>query len=270
VPIPRLGETERLIVLGAVVALFASFLLLQLSYLFGNTPARVGSGVTFSEYARRGFGELTAVATLCALLLVVLDRLAARGPRERWVRAAAVVMILEVHILLISALRRLWLYEAAYGFTALRLYAHVYMVAVAVLLCLLGWELARGLSPARLARRAAGVAALALLVVVFWNHEAWIVRENVARYLRTGQVDTLYLSGLSPNAIPAIVESLPVLPEPGAGALREAFRWRHSAGADTPTCRWFEWNLRRRQAAEALRAAGIVPTPSLSGNRPCS
>ena len=50
----RLGDTERLIILGSVVALFAAFLLLQLSYLFGNAPARIGSGVTFAEYARRG------------------------------------------------------------------------------------------------------------------------------------------------------------------------------------------------------------------------
>jgi len=269
-PTPRLGDTERLIVLGAVVALFASFLLLQLSYLFGNTPARVGSGITFSEYARRGFGELTAVATLCALLLALLDRFASRGAREHWVRVAGVAMILEVQILLISALRRLWLYEQAYGFTTLRLYAHVYMIAVAVILCLLGWELSRDPSPARLTRRAAGVGALALLVLIFWNYEAWIVRENIARYLRTGQVDTLYLSGLSPNAIPAIVGSLPMLPEPQAGLLREAFQWRYSASAETPPCRWFEWNLRRRQAAEALLAAAIVPAPVQFGPRPCS
>ena len=63
------------------------------------------------------------------------------------------------------------------------------------------------------------------------------MRENIARYLRTGQVDTLYLSGLSPNAVPAIVASLPVLPEPNAGVLREAFQWRYSASAETPACR---------------------------------
>jgi hypothetical protein len=209
------------------------------------------------------------VATLCTLLLALLDRFAARGNREHWVRIAGVVIVVELQVLLISALRRLWLYEEAYGFTTLRLYAHVYMVAVAVVLCLLGWELCRGLSPARLARRAAGVGVVSLLVLIFWNHEAWIVRQNVARYLRTGHVDTLYLSGLSPNAIPTIVTSLLILPEAGADSLREAFRWRYSAGAETPACRWFEWNLRRRQAADALRAAGIVPMPSFPGPRPC-
>ena len=72
-------DTERLVVLGSIVGLFGVFLLLQLTYLFGNAPAVAGSGITFAEYARRGFNELTIVATLCALLLMALDRHAQRG-----------------------------------------------------------------------------------------------------------------------------------------------------------------------------------------------
>ena len=35
-------------------------------------------------------------------------------------------VIVEVQLLLVSALRRLWLYEEAYGFTMLRLYSHIF------------------------------------------------------------------------------------------------------------------------------------------------
>jgi hypothetical protein len=107
-----------------------------------------------------------------------------------------------------------------------------------------------------MARRAASIGALALLALIYWNHEAWIVRANVARYARTGQLDALYLQHLSANAVPAIVESLPELPRPIAARLRASLRGRFSSAAKG---RWFEWNLRRREAAEALRAAGIVP-----------
>lgn len=269
-PSLRLGDTERLIVCGAVASLFAAFLLLQLSYLFGNAPARAGSGITFAEYARHGFAELTAVATLCALLLIALDRAATPGARDRWVRVLALAIIVEVQVLLISALRRLWMYEEAYGFTTLRLYAHVYMIAVGVVLALLGWELWRTLSPDRLARRAAAIGAIALLVLTVWNHEAWIVRENVARYRETGQLDAIYLQGLSPNAVPAIVASLPLLPDATADTLRGMLRWRYSPTAMDPACRWFEWNLRRRQAADAVRAAGLVAEPVQFGPRTCS
>ena len=210
------------------------------------------------------------MATLCTLLIVLLERWAARGARERWAHLAAVAVILEVELLLLSALRRLWMYEAAYGFTTLRLYAHAYMVVVALLLVLLGSELWRGLEPGRVARRAAGVGVLALIALTYWNHEAWIVRENIARYVQTGHLDTLYLLDLSPNAVPAIVESLSTLPEGPAGLLRESLQRHYSPDSDGRACRWFEWNLRRGQAAEALRAAGLLSEPVQLGARLCT
>ena len=259
-PAPRLADTERLVVLGAVGALFAAFLLLQLSYLFGNAPVVTGSGVTFSEYARQGFAELSTVATLCTILLVALEHWAARGPRERWARLLAIAVVVEVEILLISALRRLWLYESAYGFTTARLYAHVHMVGVALFLGLLAWGLSRGLKTGWLARRAATIAAVAMIALLYWNHEAWIVRQNVGRFLRTEQLDTSYLvHGLSPNAVPALLRMLPELPAARADTVRDELRRRYGQVALGPSCRWFEWNRARDRAVAALRAGGIVP-----------
>ncbi len=256
---PRLADTERLVILGAVGALFSAFLLLQLSYLFGNAPVIPGSGVTFSEYARQGFAELTTVASLCTILLVALDHWAARGPREGWTRIAAVAVVGQVEVLLISALRRLWLYESAYGFTTVRLYAHAYMVAVALFLGMLGWGLARGLTSGLLARRAAGIAAVAMAALIYWNHEAWIVRQNVERFLRTHQLDTSYLvRGLSPNAAPALVRAIPQLPPILAESVRDGLRQRYGRATRGAPCRWFEWNRSRERAVAALRAGGIL------------
>jgi hypothetical protein len=256
---PRLADTERLVVLGAVGALFTAFLLLQLSYLFGNAPVIPGSGITFAEYARRGFAELTTVATLSTLLLATLDHWAARGPRERWTRIAAVAVVVQVEVLLISALRRLWLYESAYGFTTTRLYAHAYMVAGALFLGMLGWGLTRGLTPGWLTRRAAGLAAVVMAALLYWNHEAWIVGQNLERFRRTQQLDTSYLVwGLSPNAAPALVRAIPELPPLLAASVRDALRQRYGQAARGAPCRWFEWNRGRERAAAALRAGGIV------------
>jgi Domain of unknown function (DUF4173) len=256
---PRLADTERLVILGAVGALFSAFLLLQLSYLFGNAPVIRGSGVTFSEYARQGFTELTTVATLCTILLVALDHWAARGPREWWTRIAAVAVVVQVEVLLISALRRLWLYESAYGFTTVRLYAHAYMIAVALFLAMLGRGLAGGLTSGWLARRAAGIAALAMAVLLYWNHEAWIVQQNVGRFLRTDRLDMSYLVwGLSPNAAPALVGAIPQLPPALADSVRDGLRQRYGTVPRGAPCRWFEWNRGRERAVAALRAGGIV------------
>ena len=253
----RLGLTERLIVLVAVTLLFTVFLLLQLSYLFGNAPAVSGSGVTFAEYARRGFNELTIVATLCALLVIALDGRARGGDGERAVRVVAIALVAETLLLLVSAFRRVWLYETAYGFTTTRLYAQAYMILIASTLALLAWEIERGLDPKRLARRAAALAGLSFASLIYWNHEAWIVRVNVARARGTGTLDATYLvRGLSPDALPALVEAQASAPEALALPLRQALRERYGSVRVRP-CFWFEANVRQRQAVRALERAGL-------------
>ncbi|HEY1898740.1 MAG TPA: DUF4153 domain-containing protein [Steroidobacteraceae bacterium] len=62
-PVPRsavthwqlFGDTERLITLGSVGTLFALFLTLQVSYLFGNPGGRTGSGLSYADVVHRGF-----------------------------------------------------------------------------------------------------------------------------------------------------------------------------------------------------------------------
>jgi hypothetical protein len=62
------------------------------------------------------------------------------------------------------------------------------------------------------------------------------------------------------NAVPAIVEAHDRMPF--REALAEALRERYTRRSKLVPCRWFEWNLRQRQAADALRAAGIAVGPA--------
>jgi hypothetical protein len=98
-----------------------------------------------------------------------------------------------------------------------------------------------------------------MAVLIYWNHEAWIVRQNVGRFLRTHQLDTSYLVwGLSPNAAPALVRAIPELPPILAESVRDGLGQRYGKTPHGAPCRWFEWNRGRERAAAALRADGIV------------
>jgi Domain of unknown function (DUF4173) len=265
-PAPRVlaTDTERLIVLTAVVGLFAAFLLLQLSCLFGNPPALAGSGITFAEYARRGFGELTLVVTLATLLVLALDRHALRGPLDRRVRLLELALVFELELLLGSAFRRVWLYETAYGFTTARLYAQTYMIALAPLLVLLARDALRGRQDARRLARRVGVAALlAFLVLAYGNHEAWIAQWNLARHRATGQLDVPYLVwSLSRDGVPVLVRALETLPPKEREELRKRLHERYGGEKGPKACRWFEWKWRAGRAAAALESAGLVaPLP---------
>lgn len=255
-----LGSTERFMLLAGVAALFWLFLAVQLGYLFGNLPRIPASGMTFAEYARRGFGELSIVASASALLIVVSERYGNDDGRERTLRLLTFAVIAAVLLLLGSAFRRVWLYEAAYGFTTARLYAQVYMCAVAVGLVMLSLEVARDFDAGRLFRRAAAAATILFIALIYWNHEAWIASRNMDRFASTGQLDVAYLTrGLSPDAIPAIAERLPSLPEPMRSDIRRAVRERYAARNEGRQRTWFEWNLASSRARQALDASFASP-----------
>jgi len=256
-----IGATERLILLSGVTALFWLFIIVQITYLFGNVPSVRGSGWSFADYAQHGFGEITAVATLSVILIVVTEKFGRADGSAATIKALTLAMLVSVFVLLVSAFRRVILYEDAYGFTVSRLYAQVYMIVLGVALIALAIGVMTVLDIRSLFRRVFATAALAFLVLVFWNHEAWIASTNIDRFATTGKLDAKYLGReLGPNAVPVIVERMPNLPEPQRIDLRTNLQTAYGLRQRMFANRWYEWNYRRQRAKEALATIGIIPT----------
>jgi len=202
---PFLGWLEAAIVLGSVDLLFAFFVSVQFQYFFGGQANIHLEGYTYSEYARKGFGELVAVATLSLMLFVALSAVTRRqDSRQRWIYSGlGIALVGLVAVILVSAYHRLVLYEGAYGFTRLRTYTHVFMAWVGVLLAATALLEATG----RFRRFAL---ALALVGVGFGltldaiDVDGFIVRQNVARAVQGEALDTAYLGSLSDDAASAL------------------------------------------------------------------
>lgn len=253
-----LGATERLMLIGSIALLFWIFLAVQLSYFFGNLPHVAGSGVTFADYARRGFAELTVVATASVVLVLFSERYGKSDGRTGLLRAATIALIIGDLLLLSSAFNRVLLYEAAYGYTTARLYAQAYMIVVAAVLIGLAWEVRGTLQSGRLFRWSAAVAAAVLVVLVYWNHSAWIAERNIDRLATSGKLDVAYLTrDLSADAVPTLTRRLPTLAEPFRTELARALSTRYAGRERVFSHRWYEWNLRRNRARAALVALGI-------------
>ncbi|MEP6906150.1 MAG: DUF4173 domain-containing protein, partial [Gemmatimonadales bacterium] len=260
----RLGATERLILVSSITALFWLFIAVQLSYLFGNSPSVPGSHMSFAEYAQRGFGELTIVATLSVLLIVLSERYGQLNGHEKRLKAITIALLVSVAIMLASAFHRVQLYEAAYGYTVSRLYAQAYMLVLAAGLVALALEVMATVDTGRLFRRGFAIASATFIVLVYWNHEAWIADENIDRSIATGkELDVDYLvKRLSPNAVPVVVARLATIPEPTQSDLRRLLASEYGSGRRLRNDRWFEWNYRRQDARAALARTGIKPAPA--------
>jgi hypothetical protein len=205
VALPFLGFTESAVVLAGVNLLFAAFVLVQIRYLFGGQANITAAGYTYSEYARRGFGELVAVAILTLGLIMALGAFSHRttSAQRTGFHVLSASLVVLVGVILASAFQRLLLYEQAYGFTRLRAYTHVAIVWIGVLfvlfLALLITGNLRSFAPA-----AVGAALGFALTLSVLNVDDFIVRRNAERWRAGGELDIYYLTSLSEDAIPAL------------------------------------------------------------------
>ena len=203
---PFLGMTETSIALISLNVLFALFLAVQFRYFFAGSANVSINGFTYAEYARRGFFELVAVALIASVLYFSLASFTKRGTqaKKRAFSVMAGLLLAQVGVMLISAFQRLRLYEQAYGFTSLRLAAHVFMVFVGLLLlALILMELTNSFRRLGLVL-VLGVLAFAL-VMVGLNEDALIAQQNLERAVQGEKLDAAYLvHRLSNDAVPTL------------------------------------------------------------------
>lgn len=202
-----LGFVEAVTLLSSVDLLFLVFVWIQFAYLFGGRTNITVDGYTYAEYARRGFFELVAVSVLALGLILGLHWLTRRETdrQEQAFNAVSSVMIGLLLVMLASAFQRLRLYELAFGYTELRFYSHVFMVWLVIVFV---WFLVTLWGrPSRFAI-GAFVAALGFLITLnAITPDAFIARQNLARYQATGKLDTEYLTRLSDDAVPVLVSA---------------------------------------------------------------
>jgi hypothetical protein len=259
-PPVRLGAVEATTVLLVVDALFLAFVVLQLAYLFGGLDTLALTGLTYAEYARRGFFDLVIVAGLAGMLVVTLD-LAVAG-RTRLHLAGSMLLLGLTAVILVSAFLRLRLYQEAYGWTELR-----FVVLVAILWLGVALVVTAGLVGARRTPWVLHALGIGVLVTVAGMNvvgpQAFVAERNLERAVnpslvpaggRTG-LDAAYLDELGDEAVVPIVEAWDQLGEGDRATLEPALLRRADRLARARELQgWPAWNLTRQRAREALRA----------------
>ncbi len=251
-----LGFTEAAVVLGAVVTLFTLFAVVQFQYFFGG-QANIGvQGYTYAEYARKGFGELVAVAFFSMLLFLGLSTVVKRQGQvqHRVFSGLGLGMVALVGVMLFSAFQRLVLYEAAYGFSRLRAYTHIFMIWLGVLLAVVVvLDILRKERAFALAALLASIGFAVTLTLL--NVDGFIVRQNVARAVDGGSLDVAYLASLSSDSIPVLVQefqdrSLPADTREAVGAALVCHAQMSATGSNN---NWRSFTLSAWQAGLALQ-----------------
>ncbi len=264
---PFIGFIESAVVLGSVSLLFAVFVVIQFRYFFGGVENITAEGFTYAEYARRGFGELVAVAFFSLVLFFGFGSLTRREEnKQRWIFSGlGVFLVAMVVVMLVSSYRRLLLYEDAYGFTGLRIYTHVFILWLGVLLvAVTGLELA-----GRLRHFSAAAIAVAFgftLTLAILNVDATIVRYNGMRSNvtadgaeigRSTALDTEYFEALSADAVPELLKLYETNPQPERDRIGADLSCRLAVMEQIPRDAWQSYLWPVAEALRLLRASSV-------------
>jgi hypothetical protein len=262
------GITESAIVLGSVATLFVSFLIIQFQYFFGGRVNINLTGFTYSEYARRGFGELVVVAFFTLLLIFVFGALTRRETQthQTLFSGISVVLVAQVMVMLVSAYQRLVLYEEAYGFSRLRTYTHVFIIWLGLLLLVTAAldVLKRPRAFAMFALFASLGFAISLNIL---NVDGFIVRQNVARVFAGESLDAQTIASLSSDATPQLLYAYrnSSLPDAVRADLAAALFCRYTFyndnfdGVTYAPARWQSFHWADYQQQEAFKTAATLP-----------
>jgi hypothetical protein len=255
---PRMGTAECLIVLVALDLLFVAFVVIQAAYLFGGLDTLEATGMTYAEYARRGFFELLVVAFLVAGVILGLEALVTR--RSRAYVGAAIVLVVLTMVILASSLLRLRLYQEAYGWTELRFYV---LAAIAWLAIGAAAAIAT-LATNRTKWLLHGMVVLSVVFGIGFNligPVRFIAEQNVARAIDPSLVppdgetglDVYYLSWLGTDADIVMTESIDQLPLQEQDEVESVLEFTaEELGGNPYLHAWQGWNLSRATIADLL------------------
>ncbi|WP_370947907.1 DUF4153 domain-containing protein [Amycolatopsis sp. cg5] len=232
-----LHRVEWALPVGVLTVLFAGFVFVQLVALFGGDAYVLRtSGLTYAEYARGGFWQLSAITVLTLGVIVSALRWGSKETAQDrwWLRGVLTALSLLTLVIVASALSRMWTYQQAYGFTVLRLLVEtceLWLGVVYLLMIAAVWKL----DQAWLSRAAIGTAMAALLALAVLDPERFVADRNIDRMEAGHGIDFSYLSTLSADVLPAVER----LPEPVRTTVRGPVR----AGIKADS--WQEFNFSR-------------------------
>ncbi|WP_330255624.1 DUF4173 domain-containing protein [Nocardia sp. NBC_00565] len=235
-----LRRLEWSLPVGALTVLFAVFVAVQFVALFGGDDyVQRTANLTYAEYARTGFWQLSIVTILTLAVIAVVLRWAAKDSAtdRAWLRVLLCAFGLLSLVIVASALGRMWTYQQAYGFTVLRLLVEVCELWLGLVYLLMIVAVLR-LDGTWLPRAAIGTGMATLFALAILNPEGLVAERNIDRWQHGKNLDTQYLGNLSPDIVPALDQ----LPEPQRNDVLDRIRAR----LDEDT--WQSWNLSRAHA----------------------
>ncbi len=177
-PFPQMNGTVVAILAGALCALYAAFVMVQILSVSGVYQAGQRSAAFYSEYARDGFFELCLVSLLNLAVFVGAQLFHTEKTKAMRVLLSALGVLTQA--LIITAIAKMGMYMTHYGLTLLRVQTIWFMATLFLVfgvLIALQWKKFEGF------KSIVVLVAVSVLAASYANIGGLVAKGNVDRYL---------------------------------------------------------------------------------------
>ncbi len=209
--VSKVGNNIEGIIIGTFLTIINIFIIafvaFQFVYLFGGTVNITASEMSYAEYARRGFFELSSASgvifSIGLFVLIMTKKKDGRLPF--WIKLSVVCLCACNGVLLLSAVKRMLLYVDVYGLSIKRVLTLWFMVIIGLSLI---WLIIKCFVNKLDMMKWIGITVIVgVCILSLTNTERIVARYNVDRYISSpteSSIDIYYLGQLSYTVVPEI------------------------------------------------------------------
>ncbi len=173
-----------------ICLLYVLFFISQAQYFLSAFTGSLPDGFTYSDYARRGFFELCAIAVINLAVLCFISLHSKKAGREKPLMLKVYSLVLSIFtlILIATALSKMAMYIKEYGLTELRVYTSWFMLLLAAVFILVIIKQFR--FEMKFAKHISIIFTVMFALLCFSRPESLIAKYNIEMY-ESGYLDEL-------------------------------------------------------------------------------
>ena len=190
--------------LWVVCMIYVLFMFTQLNYFISALYNQLPSGLSYSDYARRGFFELVAVSFINLILIIIAVSFTKQKSDKikRSSRVTVFALAFLTILIICTAISKMVMYMGFYGLTLLRIYTSWFMVVlfcIFLIICIKTFY-----KKLKLMRATAIITTLLYIVLNFANVDALIPQYNIYKYNQNPAkgIDISMFNNLSSSMLP--------------------------------------------------------------------
>ena len=217
---------------------------------------RVATGFNYATYARQGFFQLMVVSVINIAIILISKKFEKKDNKKdfKFIKIMSLVMVLLTIVIIVSSFYRMNLYEAAYGYTTLRLLVYIALTTETILMIPTVMYIFN--SDFNIVSSYILILLVAYMFANFINIDYLIARRNVDRFYSTNKLDVYYLQNDGTDNIPVLVELYNKTDNPYIKqSLSDYFR---NILSSSETDSIFEYNISKSRAIKLIKGVELL------------